>query len=64
MKFKLTWPSNRPDNQPIEVKYSYDENQIMHCEVKDVNSGKVEAKKIDFRVDSSKKNTLDAFLVD
>jgi molecular chaperone DnaK len=63
-EIQINLPSNRPDNQPIEVKYSYDENQIMHCEVKDVNSGKVEAKKIDFRVDSSKKNTLDAFLVD
>jgi len=62
-EIEINLPANRPEGQPIEVKYSYDENQIMHCEVKDVNSGKVESKKINLSVDSSKKNTLDAFLV-
>jgi len=62
-KIGISLPSNRPEGQPIEVKYSYDENQIMHCEVKDINSGKIEAKRIDLSIDSSKKNTLDAFLV-
>lgn len=61
---QISLPSNRPEGQAIEVKYSYDENQIMHCEVKDVSSGKVESKRLDLSVDSSKKNSLDAFLVD
>ena len=61
---ELDLPSNRPAGQPIEIKYSYDENQIMHCEVKDVNSGKVASKKIDLSVDNDKKDTLDAFLIE
>lgn len=62
-EIEINLPSGRPDNQPIEVTYSYDENQIMHCKVKDVNSGKIESKKLNLNVNSSKKNTLDAFLV-
>jgi len=61
---EISLPSGRPEGQPIEVTYSYDENQIMHCEVKDINSGKVETKKIELGIDSGKKSTLDAFLVD
>ena len=63
-EIEINLPANRPEGQPIEVKYSYDENQIMHCEVRDVNSGKVESKKLNLGVNTSKKNTLDAFLVD
>ena len=32
-------PPGRPANRPIEVTYSYDENQRMHCAFKDVESG-------------------------
>ena len=32
-------PPNRPKGQPIEFTYSYNENQIMHCQFKDMNSG-------------------------
>lgn len=33
------FPAGRPAGQPIEVIFSYDANQIMHCEFKDVSSG-------------------------
>lgn len=33
------FPSGRPAGQPIEVIFSYDANQIMHCAFKDVSSG-------------------------
>ena len=32
-------PDNRPANQPIHVRYSYDVNQRMHCEFLDAESG-------------------------
>ncbi|MHC4790911.1 MAG: Hsp70 family protein [Planctomycetota bacterium] len=38
-RFKL--PPNRPAGCPIKVTYRYDVNQRMHCEFKDVGSGKV-----------------------
>lgn len=33
-------PANRPANQPIQVKYSYDANQRMHCTFMDEQSGR------------------------
>lgn len=33
-------PEGRPAGQPVEVTFSYDKNQRMHCHFKDVNSGK------------------------
>jgi molecular chaperone DnaK (HSP70) len=36
--FKL--PPGRPANQPIEITYSYDTNQRMHCNFLDVESGR------------------------
>jgi molecular chaperone DnaK len=33
-------PPNRPAQQPVEVTYSYDTNQRMHCRFEDINSGK------------------------
>jgi hypothetical protein len=36
--FKL--PPNRPANQPIHVRYSYDVNQRMHCQFIDEESGR------------------------
>jgi molecular chaperone DnaK len=38
-RFKL--PTSRPAGCPIKVTYRYDVNQRMHCEFKDVESGKV-----------------------
>ncbi len=33
-------PANRPANQPIHVRYSYDVNQRMHCQFLDEESGR------------------------
>lgn len=33
-------PSGRPAQQPVEVTYSYDLNQVMHVKIRDVNSGR------------------------
>lgn len=60
----LSLPGGRPSNQPLEVTYSYDENQIMHFKVTDVNSGQSEEKKLDLAKSSNSSNPLDAFLVD
>lgn len=37
---ELELPPNRPEGQPIEITYSYDSSGKMHCEFKDVKSGK------------------------
>ena len=34
-------PPNRPEGRPIEVTYSYDDNQRMYCIFKDIESNKV-----------------------
>jgi tellurite resistance protein len=36
----LELPPNRPAQQEVQITYSYDENQVMHCLFKDVESGK------------------------
>jgi len=38
-RFEL--PPNRPAERPINVTYSYDLNQRMHCKFEDVDSGRV-----------------------
>ena len=37
----LALPGGRPRGQPVEVTYSYDESQIMHCVFRDVGTGAV-----------------------
>jgi molecular chaperone DnaK len=39
-KFTMQLPGGRPAGQPVEITYSYDDNQIMHCLIKDINTGK------------------------
>jgi len=46
--------TNRPAGQPVEVTYSYDENQIMHCRVLDINSGKEKTKSINISIFENK----------
>ena len=43
-------PANRPAQQPVEITYSYDLNQRMHCRFKDVNSGQI--LEVNFSMDS------------
>jgi len=51
-KIRMELPSGRPQGQPIEVKYSYDKNGIMHCEFFDVNSGRREEIKLTISPDT------------
>lgn len=37
--FDLSNPNQTREGDPIDVTYSYDENQVMHCEFKEVRSG-------------------------
>ncbi|MCH8219148.1 MAG: Hsp70 family protein [Planctomycetes bacterium] len=39
--YQFELPPNRPPHQPVQVTYSYDVNQRMHCRFEDVHSGKV-----------------------
>ena len=39
-EFTMQLPGGRPAGQPLEATYSYDDNQIMHCHIKDLSSGK------------------------
>lgn len=56
-------PANRPQGQPIEFTYMYDENQIMKCVFKDINADITKEVSVHLMIDKNKKNTLDAFLV-
>lgn len=60
----MTLPPNRPEGQPIEITYSYDENQIMHCVFKDVNSG--QKKEVSLQINDKQKKTsnVNNFLVE
>ena len=61
---EMSLPAGRPQGQPLEVTYTYDENQMVKCIFKDINSGTEKEVVIHSGVDSKKKNTLDSFLVD
>jgi molecular chaperone DnaK len=39
-EFTMQLPGGRPAGQPINITYSYDDNQIMHCLIQDISSGK------------------------
>lgn len=47
--YKFELPPNRPAQQPVEVTYSYDVNQRMHCKFEDLKSGRV--LEVDFSMD-------------
>ena len=64
LKEEMELPANRPANQPIEVTYAYDENQMMKCTFKDINAGIVKEINVHIEDAESKKNALDAFLVE
>ncbi len=65
---ELELPAGRPAGQEIEVTYSIDENMKMHCEYKDVASGKVHQLDLDVSpaTESSREApaTIDRFLVE
>jgi molecular chaperone DnaK len=39
-EFTMQLPGGRPAGQLIDITYSYDDNQIMHCLIQDISSGK------------------------
>lgn len=47
--YKFELPPNRPAQQPVQVTYSYDVNQRMHCRFEDLKSGRV--LEVDFSMD-------------
>ena len=62
---KLDLPPNRPKGQEIQVTYSYDASQMMHCEFKDVESGNIEKVDLEFGAnDGDGESNIDKFLVD
>ena len=61
----LELPPDRPTEQEIQVTYSYDENQIMHCSFVDVESGF--SKEIDLKLTDSNQtesSDIERFLVE
>lgn len=54
-RFEL--PADRPAEQPIQVTYSYDLNQRMHCTFEDKESGRV--LEVDFALDDHGKQVTD-----
>ena len=63
---ELELPPNRPRGQQVEVTFSYDENQIIHCVFKDVESGKETEAMVNPGLAKSDGDTsaIDKFLVD
>ena len=59
----LPLPSGRPANQEIKVKFSYDDNQMMHCSFSDVQTGKETEVELTIASDPSQVQDIDQFLV-
>jgi molecular chaperone DnaK len=55
-------PPNRPAGQPIDITFVYDENEIMKCTFKDVESGN--SIDLDISINSSDEDDIDKFLID
>ena len=60
----LELPPNRPENQEIEVTYSYDANQIIRASFKDVATGKVSEIEVSIKNENDVSTGIDKFLVD
>jgi len=54
---EMELPPGRPEGQPIEITYEYDENSMMKCTIKDVNSNAT--KVIDLKMDKKSNSALD-----
>ena len=58
-------PPGRPQGQPIEITYSYDDNKMMKCTFKDAESGKETV--ADLTIDTETKSgetSADSFTID
>ena len=61
----LKLPPGRPANLEIQTTYSFDDNGLMHCSFKDVESGDKKDIQIgDIDPSSSGPNKMDEFTVD
>ena len=60
----LTLPPGRPAGQEVEVTFAYDENQMMVCTFKDVESGKQKDISISKAAANSTGSEIDRFLVE
>lgn len=61
----LELPGGRPANQEIQVTYTYDENQIMHCQFLDVESGQKSIVDLSLGSESGQgDNAIDKFTVE
>ena len=63
-KDTMDLPPNRPEQQPIEFTYKYDENQIMHCTFKDINSGQSRDVQLSMSTKESSKSNVNSFIVE
>jgi len=61
---EMKLPPNRPKGQELKFTYSFDENQVMHCEFEDVESGTKEEVKLTPETSASEDSNIDKFLVD
>lgn len=61
---ELKIPENLPSGQEIEVKYSYDVNQMMHASFKHVRSGKEMSISLSMRSGDKTSSEIDKFLVE
>ena len=60
----LELPPGRPAGQQINVKFSYDENSIIHCEFEDDETKQITEVDIDAKSTSEEESEIDKFLVD
>lgn len=61
---ELELPPNRPARQEVQITYSYDDSQIMHCTFKDVASGNEMDAMISQSDPQAASSAIDKFLVD
>ncbi len=61
---EMELPTGRESQQPIEITYSYDENQIMHCVFKDVNADVTKNISLSLSKENVKINHVNDFLID
>jgi len=61
---QLELPSGRPAGQELEVTYSYDESELMHCRFHDLSSGNDKEVNISISESNETDSAIDKFLVE
>jgi len=57
-------PAGRPEGQEIQITYSYDENQMMECSFKDVETERVTKIEISMLSEQANNNNIEKFTVE